>query len=987
MAKEKNDLSNEIKNIQDMVYASNYGLSRDFVEHNSDLVLKSNKAINDVLVGFGVTSLNNSKNSMQTLASLVSQSIKFRGGSVNKVKGVLNTSDPNLDPITGIKEIIPLGNIDNSENDIINQFSTMYRSFLNVTTEYRGVVEIIPEVARAIKNIARDIFSVSELSGRALNKIYTSDSSNGSISDKDEQVIYTCNKRIQEEIIDKNDLETKLKRWIYESLVCGVKPIAFIPYDYVIRQMNQLNKYDSGLNLNVERITDKINSRESFSICESKEQEERLYEKSVESSFEDMIDVAKLKDGRTASTEATKMYDELLDDDLVDAFAADWESRFNKSYESVTKTKMKLEDDKARYEMINGEASQESLQQLDILNSMTKQYSDVKEKQGKLDEKAKKAKAREGLRVLARFIDEHIDVVKPGASSAFIANKLTNQKDRYSKMYNLGENYYMAEGLSKRQKDTDQLNNDASKSNPLSGYDFDANNSLLGKECIIIPYSPESIVPININGEYMGFYALEYENEAGPGYKHRRRTGNFTDYVKAQGFGDDAALLGSQMSMVSYGGADPLENNLYSPLALYNYSINEYMNGDNEQLDRRYDIMKTVTLRVLAHRLKDPDLVDNKIFKDAVMTMLRNDCLSSKKVQFTFIPPEYMCYMTYNTDDDGIPVSILDGTLLWAYMYISSMLSSAMIKMLKSADKEKYEVAVGLLKNAGYSIDELQRVLSTRNIYSSTMFSSLSSVIKNAGTYQRMIIPVFNDRKLYDVSQIETINNVSPDDDFTSKLLGSILSKIYINAGMQGSFDNVDFAHEFVYKNAEYRSNILESQSNYEKHIKKIIRTLVHYSPLDSYNSKVEVAVKKDDKNDEQGQGHQENDIDISRINPELSISTMMSMATILEVLDSAKNVANTFAEIFNLQDGSQLETARNVIFKKMIIEKYGNVVEWSEVEKLLEKATAEAPNKVSKDLKLAKLDQKIQEDNNSNDDGGGGGDDFGGGSTDFDMG
>ena len=983
MAKDKNNLTDQIKDIQDMVYASNYGLSRDFVEHNSDLVLKSNKAINDVLVGFGVTSLNNSKNSMQTLASLVSQSIRFRGGSINKAKGVFNTDDPNLDTITGIKEIIPLGNIDNSENDIINQFSTMYRSFLNVTSEYRGVVEIIPEVDRAIKNIARDIFSVSELSGRALNKIYTSDSVNGSISDKDSQTIYTCNKLIQEEIIDKNKLEKKLKRWIYESLVCGVKPIAFIPYDYVIRQMNQLNKYDSGLNLNVERVSEKINSRESFSICENEAQEKKLYETSVESSFEDMIDRNKLSNGTTAEKKACEMYDQLLDDDLVEAFANDWESRFNKSCESINKIKTKVYDESERYSMIYGSKSEESLKQLDILESLTTSFSKVKEQQKTLKEPDKKKKAREGLRVLARFIDEHIDVVKPGASSAFIANKLTNQKDRYSKMYNLGENYYMAEGLSKRQKDTNQLKNDATKSNPLSGYDFDTEGSLLGKECIIIPYSPESIVPININGEYMGFYALEYENEAGPGYKHRRRTGSFTDYVKAQGFGDDAALLGSQMSMVSYGGADPLENNLYSPLALYNYSINEYMNGDNEQLDRRYDIMKTVTLRVLAHRLKDPDLVDNKIFKDAVMTMLRNDCLSSKKVQFTFIPPEYMCYMTYATDDDGIPISILNGTLLWAYMYISSVLSSAMIKMLKSADKEKYEVAVGLLKNAGYSIDELQRVLSTRNIYSSTMFSSLSSVIKNAGTYQRMIIPVFNDRKLYDVSQIETINNVSPDDDFTGKLLGSILSKIYINAGMQGSFDNIDFAHEFVYKNAEYRSNIIEAQTNYEDHIKKIIRTLVHYSQLNSYNSKTEVAIKGENEENK----HKENDIDISRINPELSISTMMSMANILDVLDSAKNVANTFAEIFNLQDGSAVETARNVIFKRYIIEKYGNIVEWDEVEKMLEKASAEAPKKVTEDKKISKIDEKIQNgDNNEDGDMGSDSTDFGGG-DDFGIG
>ena len=91
----------------------------------------------------------------------------------------------------------------------------------------------------------------------------------------------------------------------------------------------------------------------------------------------------------------------------------------------------------------------------------------------------------------------------------------------------------------------------------------------------------------------------------------------------------------------------------------------------------------------------------------------------------------------------GLPKSILDGTLLWAYMYISSMLSSAMIKMLKSADKEKYEVSVGLMKNAGYTIDELQRVLSTRNIYSSNMFGSLSSVIKNAGTYQLNLLRNF----------------------------------------------------------------------------------------------------------------------------------------------------------------------------------------------------------------------------------------------------
>ena len=389
--------------------------------------------------------------------------------------------------------------------------------------------------------------------------------------------------------------------------------------------------------------------------------------------------------------------------------------------------------------------------------------------------------------------------------------------------------------------------------------------------------------------------------------------------------------------------------------------------------DQRFDIMKIVTLRVLAHRLRDPDLADNKSFKDAVMALLRNDCLTKKKVQFTFIPPEYMCYMTYQVDDNGVPKSILDGTLLWAYMYISSILSSAMIKMLKSADKEKYEVSVGLLKNAGYTIDELQRVLSTRNIYSSNMFGSLSSVIKNAGTYQRMIIPVFNDKKLYDVTQIENINNVSPDDDFTGKLLQSILGKIYINSGMQGSFDSPQFAHEFAYQNIEYRSNIIEEQANYEKHFTKIIKILANYSALTTYNSKAEIA----DVNDKEK--HNNGDIDISKIKVELNISTMMSMSNVTEVLDQAKNVANSIAEMLNLADGSAVETARNTIFKRKLIEKYANIIEWAEIEKMLAEAEIKAPQLVNHQKKLAKIDAKLQEEdedeNSGTDDFGGGGD------------
>lgn len=971
MPGQRDQTSKDIKALQDMVFSSNYGVSRDFIAKNEDLVNKSNKAVNETLLGFGVNNITSNNNSLQELQSLVAQSIKFRGDPKSKGSPSINTvlGDDTVDTLTGIKDITPLGNMDASEHDIISQYSTMYQSFLATTSEYRGVVEIIPEVARAIENICRDILSVSELSGRALNKLYDEKTDSGSsITDADKKEVSVANDILQKEIVDKNDLEKKLKRWVYESLVCGVKPIAFIPYDYIIRQMNQLNAKDGELNLNVTRFAQATKSGESCPVCDNRKQEEELYNISIESSFADMLDREKLN-GADPEIKSEEYYNAILDDDLVEKFADQCEANFAKSFESLEAKRRKAKDDDIRYLQMYGVRSTEANEQLDLVEAMTKKYSETKEKLKDQSPNDRRNNARRGLKTLARFIDEHIDVVKPGASSAFIANKIMNHKDRYSKFYNLGENYLMAEGLHKKQQSLHQLD-PKNRSDTSADFIYDT-DSELGKECLIVPYAPESVIPINVNGDYMGFYTLEYENEAGPMWKKRRRTGSFTDYVQAQGYGNDAALLGTSAPMVAYGGSDPLENNLYSPLAMYNYSVNQYLNGGAEQIDQRFDIMKAVTLRVLSHRLRDPELVNNKMFKDVVMTLLRNDVLTRKKVQFTFIPPEYMVYMTYKTDDDGLPKSILDGTLLWAYMYISSTLSSIMIKMLKSADKEKYEVSVGLLKNAGYTIDELQRVLSTRNIYSSDMFSSLSNVIKNTGSYQRMIIPVFNDRKLYDVSQIETVNNVSPDDDFTKNLLNSILSKIYINSGMQGSFEGADFAHEFVYKNIEYRSNIIEAQANYETFITKIVKTLTYYSTIDTYNSQTDVYDQKEKK--EHGNG----DIDISRIKVELSIPAMMSMTNISEVLDAAKNVANTIAEAFNLNDGNTVETARNTLFKKKIIEKYANIVEWNDLEQLLDQCANEAPNEVHKSQKLAKIDEKLSADDQDS-----GGDDMMGGDT-----
>ena len=95
----------------------------------------------------------------------------------------------------------------------------------------------------------------------------------------------------------------------------------------------------------------------------------------------------------------------------------------------------------------------------------------------------------------------------------------------------------------------------------------------------------------------------------------------------------------------------------------------------------------------------------------------------------------------------------------------------------------------------------------------------------------------------------------------------------------------------------------------------------------------------------------------------------MLSMSNITEVVDAAKQVANSISEVYNLQEGNNIETMRNTLFKKSIIKEYANVVEWNKIDQLLEDATREAPKEVNKMSKLSKIDENIQnpeEDNSS---------------------
>jgi hypothetical protein len=872
-----------------------------------------------------------------------------------------------------------MGNIDMSEQEIIASNATMFQSFLNVVSEYRGVVELIPEVKRAIENIIRDIVNVSDLTNKAFNNIYL-DKFNRSISEKDKAADERKNKIILEEIVEKNKLELKFKRWLFESATCGVKPVAFIPYSYIFRQLK--NNINDKFNFPFNKYEEKIKKGESFSLFgeNDNEKSKEFYSLNIESSLRDCVrNYPKIKSKESAEGFA---YESLLENILTDDIALDYaysiESDIQYNLSSIDFQYENLKDTRSK-RLFTGAESDEIAKiddDLNMIEKLSKNYKDKQEQVRKLSQEERIRLARQGLTEFVDFIDSRIKVPKRESSGAILADKILREKDRYDTLYDLGKDYKIAENL---KKDGFIFNN--SKNNDIGVFDI---KSSLGNECLIVPYAPESVIPININGEYLGFYALEYEYIMGSNWKNRRKIGSFTDYIKQQGIGDDNALLGGMSALNTYGGMDPMENNLYSPLSMYNYNAASYLNGgmNGNTEDKRFDTMKTIVLRVLAHRLHDPDLIDNKIFKDAVMHLLRSDILLKNKIQFTYIPPEYMCYMTWKVDDSGIPVSILAGTLYDCYLHISSKTASGAIKLLKSGDKEKYEVDVGLNKDMGYTVDELQRLLSTRSIYSPSMFSNLATVVKMAGNYQRLIIPVFKGNKLYDVSQIEHMNDLSPDDEFTNQRLQAVLSKIFFNNGMFSELDNVDFAKQFVTRNLEYSSCIKEGQFNFNPYGTKMLRILTEYSNLPTYNSITEdikqnrEKYSKSEKNSEiqndllqdniKDDIDNENSIDLACLELVLSMPSYLQMLTITDPINTAKEMASAVVESYGNTGGNALDEATNNLFKLKLIKKFTTNIDWTTVDIYRDEAIAEAKGLAANQVKTNTIDEHIQNPQNS---------------------
>lgn len=882
MATKNNAILDEYEKTQ---MADMYGLPKDFIDRNTKTIQEVNKFVAGLVSNYGY-SKNNTKgsNPMEDLSLIVKSSLKRPDADVEKNGGSTSSG------IRGIQ----MNTISMGEQDIIASFSKLNQTSFALMGEYRSIVKFVPELQRVIQIMSRDILNRDEFSKKALKDTYK----DSALSKNDQK---RMNEQVENNIIEKYGLESRIPTWIEASLTEGAHPVAVFPYKDILEQITSIPgarvavSKESGELCSVEYDKQSVNT-----LCESHifNNESTLTRKKITTEAFDTLH---------ASTRVAM--ESIVDDDLA-------EELFDEAYENFNERIRTIQNRTDSFTEESQIIDNKALAKIDDIINRT-------------DDESIRKSMRAKVSPLVEIFDSNIEVIDASKASALIARRDVNQRKKLAEGTNVFGNTPIgndiieltAPGIRENKSDKKEVDSIMDK----------FKNSELTKEVLLVEYEPESVIPVVVNGQHVGYYVIEYDAFYGSEWKARKRIGSFTDIVQSAGFGNDAAMVSSVNSIAD---TDPLTSNMFTPMPIMAGSQMMMNSGGMLDEDRRIETLKRIAINTISHRLKDPSIVEDKRFRDAVMHLLRNGYLLKKKIMITYIPATHMVYFAHKIDTSGMPVSLLDGTLMTLYMYVSSKISSLMLKLMKSADKEKLLVNMGMTRQLNYTLTEIEKSLSTRNIHVASLFSNTGQVVRNASTFQRVKIPVVDGEQLYDVQSMERTNDLNPDDDFTQKLLDSVLLKIGTPPSFTNSLSESEYSKSLTMQNLDYRASIMDRQSIYERDVEKLIRLIGTYS---------EISIANEDSSDKKKtKDGKRNRVDLIKFDPEnvkvrFTVPTFLSVGNINEQLSNAQTLIDQFTTILVGDKSDSISQAQIKLFKIELYKRFANSVDWNDITKVLE--------------------------------------------------
>lgn len=908
MATKKTNLRN-LDKLDNILKSNTYDVSEDFLTQRKELLGIVDKKISTLLRRNGADNNKDKTSTLSELKHVIDKTDKIRRRSLN-----INEENELAKDYDGFRII---HNKDNSiESRIIQLFKQDIDNIFALMPEYRTVCKLIPELDRVIKIMARDIRNPDEFTKKTLKNVYKNPNLR-------ESELKKINNFINTNVIDKYRLEDRTKRWVFNSLKIGAQPVMVMPYSNIISAMKHMFTTDLHLIKSTESAFNK--SFEDF----NEEELIRAYE-SHEPAFK-----------RKMFVESYEEYSEEDFDDVFNNKIID-DDTFNRYYNIIRRDLLRSYENKRNN--VNGNPKKISELEMSIETIRTDPEDKIKNK------------AKRELKKVVRELSKTIKVVDKRYAPMYIS------KDQLSKTKHLSDQSFdkiVGDTFEGKKNlggdDTKRRKKYGSTTGPSTNVIKDLGikkKSKILDEILIKEYKPTAIIPITLNSEHIGYYAIEKKE-----LLSELDRGSLSRVVGDTGFMHDGPMgpgLGTGVDTIF----DPDKfstSNVFRSLNLNQVlgSADGMSGGDPET--EKVLLLQEIVKKTISSKTNDRSIIDNKNFSDAIISLIYESYIMEKQVEIVYIPVENLIYYSPELDDDGLPVSVLDGTLLFCNMYISSLFSNYMIKNMKASDKEKLMLNMGKTNEIGESIATIDRSFSTKPIMTGSLFNGIEYVLRNSSTYQRYTIPIFDGESLYDIEQMERQNDIDIDDEYTNKLLESIITKIGPPPTLTNDLNESEFSRSILAQHREYKDNVVDKQSTYMQFNTKLLKIITKY----------ELRLLED--NDPL------KETNLAYIEANYAAPMFLDISSATESIEQVGSIVEKLVEIFfGDDDDTEILKQKKRVFQEKLYRYFTTNIDWEFVDSIFGNSIDEATTKALNNAK-GKIEEEAIGKLTEDDDSGGG--------------
>lgn len=229
---------------------------------------------------------------------------------------------------------------------------------------------------------------------------------------------------------------------------------------------------------------------------------------------------------------------------------------------------------------------------------------------------------------------------------------------------------------------------------------------------------------------------------------------------------------------------------------------------------------------------------DNPEFREVINSFLTDQYNERELISVSFIPSKYVTHFGQINKSDGYGRSIFESVLFACKLYLTSLVSTIMQKLVFSQEQRIFYIESGLEGDMEGSIQSFVRSLKSKQFKSKDL-NDLDTSMKFVGAFSDLFVPKVDNARPIEIETIPS-RDVSLDNEFLEYLKDMIILGTGIPPELLKTSKEAEFAKTITMRHGRIVRSVISFQRMFENCYKEmLIRLYVNEYPddLDDFNS------------------------------------------------------------------------------------------------------------------------------------------------------